>query len=487
MLNVIAFPSFSPLFDSPSQLTYNYGYDSDTVRERHHYSVLFVAAEPVPLSSKRVRGYFNEGKLRSWSDRSCFHVKYDGNIIVDQNLQTAVPRGTMYFNCKAEYTPTGELYAAIIAPGQPFMSHYTHYVKRKKVTSTKYMYAYMTEDHMFYGSLDLLNGAKKGTIWWYYRRYDKTSGKAASFQSRSINFSTPDQLYAGCEFTSAVPALQAPKRRLRGGTLAEVDSQLRILNRLLVGEALHRIDIDEDAIYGELAMEAINSIRFVDTNSLQFLLDLTSAKSMFTSLIPKSASAKDLGQAYLSKKYGADNTLSDVEGYLRGAQRQLKAISPNTTRAARAARTFALDSNGSAEFHYKVIYGYYPSLALNIMRKLDEWALLPNATIAWDIIPLSFVCDWFTDVGSILEKVDFRTRYQMYDIIGVTRSCKINTRIVDSRSWSGFALSDVTVVRYNRQTMNKLDLPKFGYTPPQSFRNIAELTALLVANTGHKK
>lgn len=487
MLNVIAYPSFSRAFNSSSTLRYNYAYNSSTIRERFNYSVLFVTNQAVKLSNKRIRGYFNEGKLKPWHDRPCFHVKYDGNIIVDQNLQTvSTTFGSEYINENVVYTPTGQKYGAIVSPGVPYLDQYTYYSSKSTKTSTCYMYAYMTEDHMYYGFLDLLKGAKTGKLWWFYTRYNKSTGKKSDTLSKSVLNATPDMLYSGCTLISEYPVTTLSTMTLRGGTEKEVDMQLRILNRLLVEEALRPINIDEDAIYGALAMEAINSIRFVDTNSLQFLLELTKASSIVSSLIPKTADLKGLGQAYLSKTYGTDNTLRDVEGYLRGAQRSLKAISPNATRAVRSSTSLPLGTLGNAVFHYKVVYGYYPSKTLNIMRKLDEWALLPNATILWDMIPLSFVADWFGDVGSLVETMDFRTRYQMYDVRGVTRSCKIETRINEQHAWQGMALSAVKVVRYVRQTKWTLDLPKFGYTPPQSFRNVAELTALLVANPGHK-
>lgn len=53
-----------------------------------------------------------------------------------------------------------------------------------------------------------------------------------------------------------------------------------------------------------------------------------------------------------------------------------------------------------------VYYGECDDRLSRALLEIDNWDVLPTFSNVWDLIPYSFVVDWFVNVGTILEDMD---------------------------------------------------------------------------------
>jgi hypothetical protein len=58
------------------------------------------------------------------------------------------------------------------------------------------------------------------------------------------------------------------------------------------------------------------------------------------------------------------------------------------------------------------------------IRKAYEWDYYPTLGNVWDMIPLSFVVDWFVNVSDIFESVDRMVQARYYDVASILQSVK---------------------------------------------------------------
>lgn len=64
---------------------------------------------------------------------------------------------------------------------------------------------------------------------------------------------------------------------------------------------------------------------------------------------------------------------------------------------------------------------------LSAFGRLQKYGVAPDLYNIWDMVPYSFVVDWFTDIGSILESISNRQWALHYKVQSVTLSWKWRT------------------------------------------------------------
>lgn len=481
MLQIKGLQSFRTIFSSPTMGYTDYGPYSTVPRRTFHVGAAYAIAESNLI--KEYRGFINDGELSYWDDRPVHHHYYDGELIFNSAL---VPFQTpSYINIR--FKASGLQCSCLITPGAVFVDELFEYHPRLSYSKRYANYkAYMDNDQYVLGRWEG-DSLLSGKLTWFYGRFSAVTQRYTEALSFSENVSYSSFLSKKCPLLNPYnPLYTSPYKTGLSTNDPEMLKTIDLFSRSAArASKLNFYDASEEqAIWGSLAMDAIESIRFLDTNGIQFFAELLNAKAALRNLVPDSVDLKGLASSYLAKEYGVETQLRDFENYskaiLRATERHRR-----STRAVRSKSSRYFDLLGlSVEYHYKVVYGYYPSKFLNFLRRLDEWSLLPNFSMVWDLIPLSFVLDWFADIDQLVDQLDFQTRYQMYDVIGVTRSRK-SSRVLqpyEIPKYNGLVSANVRLVIYSREVRKNLDLPVFGYTPPDEFRNITELTALLVAN-----
>lgn len=84
-----------------------------------------------------------------------------------------------------------------------------------------------------------------------------------------------------------------------------------------------------------------------------------------------------------------------------------------------------------------------------------RWALWPTTAEGWDVIPFSFVVDWFVDVQSLFEEIDRDTLLQYVDVTSVILTEK-KTYDFGDLVLGNFTLSGAKVTYYTRSLSTRL-------------------------------
>jgi hypothetical protein len=87
---------------------------------------------------------------------------------------------------------------------------------------------------------------------------------------------------------------------------------------------------------------------------------------------------------------------------------------------------------------------------MSLVRKAYEIDLYPSLQNVWDLIPLSFVVDWFVNVSKIFEDVDRLVQSRYYNV-----NCVLNTVKASS---TGTVLEGLSYSFYERHLASSLSL-----------------------------
>lgn len=195
-------------------------------------------------------------------------------------------------------------------------------------------------------------------------------------------------------------------------------------------------------LLSELYRTAMNSIT-CNTNSIANILEVVDTIKdvkngnigALVSDIPKYLKSKQLKKAasssWLGYRYAYNTTKSDIAEY---KEKLLPLFDQKT--GCHIVRSGMATDKGTA--HCKVIYS---DRALNSAQELyvmlKRTGLCLDAYNIWDMIPLSFIADWFLPIGDFLE--DFSQNWvadsAIFDIATVTTSWKWSHTIRDNCGW----------------------------------------------------
>jgi len=242
--------------------------------------------------------------------------------------------------------------------------------------------------------------------------------------------------------------------------------------------------------WGDLVHEATGNLDANSANMIAFFRDLKDIKT----LIPK---LKELGKIsthasnYLAVEYGVLPTISDLKAiwdsfspkkfYDRSGYRRVSAYE------------IVVDSSTLLSQPVQVTHTRRVHVAVNdrdtgldaLSEKLRSMGTFPSLTNLWDLVPYSFVLDWFIDVGSVLERIDTHHRLINLDIPYVIKSDKIEVILnsIDPNLGAGL---DLVVSRYSRDVTTDVPQPRiFGEISklPTAQDHWVEGSALIIQRT----
>lgn len=188
--------------------------------------------------------------------------------------------------------------------------------------------------------------------------------------------------------------------------------------------------------WDEAFAESLSQVDFTTSNGIAYCLDAkelgTQLKSDFTALRSLARGApgklKIAASLFLSFHYGYKLMASDTAEFA-GA---LQEYSKNSNR--RIHTMFGVDqplpTRGGmtlveAYANQNVYYDPYGQLASETHKLAEALDIVPDFSNVWDMIPFSFVVDWFTNVGDLAEGIDaFFTLSQQHRVLGTIRSTK---------------------------------------------------------------
>lgn len=243
--------------------------------------------------------------------------------------------------------------------------------------------------------------------------------------------------------------------------------------------------------YGDLAMTASENINANKVNMLEFMSDLQHPWELIPKLsnlkhLKKLKKLKTYSDEFLRTRYGIMPTISDLETIWASFKRVAPYVDRNGFRLATASfvstATNALGAPCRLEQRIKLAIGNEDSVLQALAEEMDNVGFLPTCNNIWDLVPFSFVIDWFVNVGEFLQRVDGNLRLERLNIRYVTMSRKQITyrNLIPATALplDGY----VNLVEYHRWTSDQCPLPALS---PQSNNTVPdhwlEIGALIVS------
>lgn len=229
----------------------------------------------------------------------------------------------------------------------------------------------------------------------------------------------------------------------------------------------------------ELAYEAVQNANYVAINSIAYIRDLPELFGELKALRQVLGDPKDpkaWASLILSANYGTRLTIHDTAELINAIIRAARSAHKADKRQFATLRSRSGYSvtgpglmSGHRELHYKIYHKRLPNEATSIVDSLYRWDLLPTAGNIWDLIPYSFVIDWFVNIGDGLELADATLYAQTLDVLGITYSYKDTFQLPPSVD--GFVINDGQLTVYHRMLANRISLPSYSLELNQGYQN----------------
>lgn len=249
--------------------------------------------------------------------------------------------------------------------------------------------------------------------------------------------------------------------------------------------------------WGELAQRAVSSLDSLDINGLAYVSEAINWRQLLPPVkdFKKLSNPKSWANIYLWLRYGLSLSYRDTMKVIKALPRLLTGARDLKGKKQRLrARTTQSINDGhrtwTRTLALRVVCDTYPSSLRKIGQTIDNLYsldVMPTLGNIWDLIPMSFVVDWFIPVSEVLENIDTRGRLQSFSIHVVTRSEKWKSERPTSISIPGFVTqSRVVDTFYKRRVGTTLPLRGvLDTTPsgPAGIRRFFDATALTVQRT----
>jgi hypothetical protein len=279
---------------------------------------------------------------------------------------------------------------------------------------------------------------------------------------------------------------------LEGATLPDIDYEdlYKTFNQYRRFFEHEFTDADRSAVCSQI----VDSINHFDGNMIAYAKDMPALGSSIRSvldLVRDYKSPKQWASTWLSLRFADRLQIADTAELIAAMHEEIKAAR-NELAIFRAGSTYA-DSGVLPICRYETSSTLTGTLALsggllgdaeNAFAAPFRWDLLPTLENVWDMVPFSFVVDWFYHVSDIFKILDQCEEIQLLDV---------KTQYSSTRVESTIPLSDLGVrlhgtltrIEYHRQPdkvslwlrLNAFD--SYWATSVQPL-NILDGTALLV-------
>lgn len=397
--------------------------------------------ERFPVSTRSIRGTGRLDQLWSYGDsvqinHGVVHRDVDGSVY---------PQGMAFNNGHPMMTDAnGGLYIVTsgtyewVGDWSPYQrSSRPHYIVGAEITSKGAVFAYLSGSVYEYNFKDKSINTKLSVNWtrfnfngryWYrsggYRyefRYPQNDIDAALEMARMyVNLAIlsywPDGSTTGNRFSPQY--ISYPCNRY-----SPDDSQLAAAARKLV-LCMPRYSIPAD-LEKQLYAECVEGQNCFTSNGIAYAQDIGKVGDSIRSLlalVENPTSPKAWASTWLSMRFSDRLTYQDSKELLGAIRGQLGRLMVNMSyKETHGATSFAFSPQYSHLIQSYSIQSRarlrcdnesYSSL-MSAVKKLMEWDVWPSLENTWDMIPLSFVVDWFTNISTILNNVD-RLVYEQY-------------------------------------------------------------------------
>lgn len=449
-----------------------------------------------------INGLITDGSLNHDQERPCRHYHSSGSLIAIQKSMGAVATSVEEVAFAPEGVPiplplyTWDLKKSgykqrVVIPGivlfhdSGFKSHRDEFPDHLPTLGTQFRncYAQITYFEGIYTCMIGYESRSNSAGIWASRVYSMQM--SIDFVRRTAQVGTSNTPFSRLAYLD----LSAPPRSI---DLPLFPSTWREYERLFSRARKQYLTVPDNEIYGDLVRRCANDARVIQTNSIELVKELSVITETLRStynLFKGKVDPKNLASAYLSYKYGLRLTANDLKTIADDLSMQVTRIRETKSFSRARERIYPRPRSGIVagyvvDFNYKLIYFNKTDDCRDFIRNWFNTGLFPSLTNAWDLIPFSFVADWFLDIESRLDAIDANTYWSTYHISSVTYSKKETFSdagsILSDSDWTLFG--DASLIYYDRRTSREAHKPSFFESKPREFQNYAELTALIIAN-----
>jgi hypothetical protein len=276
-------------------------------------------------------------------------------------------------------------------------------------------------------------------------------------------------------------------------SLAAAQQEFEDLILKLPIEVMDSLDADVPLldIYGELANTCVGSQKMISSNLpstayetatlLTGVMDTIEASTKVASKKSLAGKIQALADLRLCLKWGVPLTLQDVnsiaktvsskdftEYFYNQCLSHQRVTHASMTRPRTARAPF---SGATAETRYTLKCIVQDSRVAFEQRAARLAADLNVVSLqnGWDMVPYSFVVDWFTDFSSVLEAADnVNYRVAFWDVIGSVKGQRTVVKIPSSAIMARYPRfsGNIELVSYRRNWSSTIPLPTLGFLSP---------------------
>jgi hypothetical protein len=189
---------------------------------------------------------------------------------------------------------------------------------------------------------------------------------------------------------------------------------------------------------GNLTVPAIEQMHATNVNQFEFAQDLNLVRQVVDlgrsiATLDASSTLKDLASIYLSYSFGAASTYRDYvelgESIAKETSRYSSASRYRDRKVhARSSGTVDfLNHQWSARYNLTAYLDNYDQGIMGLMNSLDRWGFYPDREAVWELVPFSFIVDWFSNVQENLARRDAQSWREYYNCHACITSYKLET------------------------------------------------------------
>lgn len=270
------------------------------------------------------------------------------------------------------------------------------------------------------------------------------------------------------------------------GQFDDLVSQSRFLVGMLDKSVIYDSRFQPTNGWGELAYQTYSKVQTFSGNGIAYVKDLKNMRQMVDSLgdILRLAGTvgrwtKAIADLFLAWHYGARLMASDTKDLLKSISNYSRTFQPSFRHYASSTREFS--DNTKMEFHYEAFIPPYDTALGALYGILRDFDLLPTMENFWDLVPFSFVVDWFVNAGEVLDRLDMCSLYSTLNISYVCYSVKSIAPFVLPDGMEG----NVECRTYRRWFRRNPEPPALNPTSsPDPLRHVVEGSSLIVSKIG---
>lgn len=243
----------------------------------------------------------------------------------------------------------------------------------------------------------------------------------------------------------------------------------------------------------DLVVDLVKDLKELDINTITAVQGLVNCYRDLKGLVDAAqghVSVKWLVNLYLQMKYGFANTVRDARDlmlyFAREYQKMYAARQANQKTHAAGGLTYT-GTSFKCDSAYEVTHATatvktMDNTLADLTRQLMDIDVFPELGNVWDIVPFSFVLDWFLPIGSILDAVDANTYRSTLKVESFVWSYKYVLTGIDATQWlplTGRLVGTVDVQCYERHKSHEIPQPTVQLQIPQQFTQWLPAAALV--------